>query len=180
MKLLNISICVSKEERERIEAFAVAVTKARTAEYTRRLQAGIAKQQLDQVRGKIAEVAAYHLLKQAGKDPEYPDFQVWDGSTRRRKGHAADIETPTANYGVKSVNANHKDPSWVFQKSDKLGDDAYLLFLVDEDHRHGKATLKWVLSGSEILEFAAPLRMNAPSKHAVYDKHLSAAFVMHG
>jgi hypothetical protein len=175
MQLINHSMVISRQERDQIEEYAREVTRHRTAEYTRRLAAGVAKQQLDQVRGKIAEVAAFHMLKSAGMTPEFPDFEIWTDKVRRQKGHCSDIVTSSGGFGVKSVNANHKDPSWVFQKSDPLLDDKYLLFLVNEDYKNGQATLRWSLAPNEIRESQAPLVMHAPSKFAVYDKHLLAS-----
>jgi hypothetical protein len=175
MQLINHSIVISRQERDQIEEYAREIARRRAAEYSRRLADPVAKQQLEQVRGKIAEVAAFHMLKDAGRNPEFPDFEIWDSKTYRAKGHCSDIVTSDAGYGVKSVKANHKDPSWVFQKSDPLLDDKYLFFVVDEDYKGGMATLRWSLTPNEVREFQAPLVMHAPSKFAVYDKHLLAS-----
>jgi hypothetical protein len=175
MQLVNHAILITRQERDQIEEYAREIARRRTAEYTRRLADTVAKQQLEQVRGKIAEVAAFHMLKAAGLTPEYPDFEIWTDKVRRQKGHCSDIVTSGGGFGVKSVKANHKDPSWVFQKSDPLRDDKYLLFLVNEDYKNGQATLRWSMTPSEIREFQAPLVMHAPSKFAVYDKHLLAS-----
>ena len=155
-----------------IQNHARDCARLRAAAYRNRHYATIQKIELDIVRSKLAEWAVHHWLKTIRPNVSQPDMNLYTDAQMAELKHAPDLVNDTDRFGVKSCKMSDKDPSWVFQKSDPLHDNVYFFCRVDEECGHGIARLSWMVTPDIIKDLAAPLRNKAPSKFAVYEKHL--------
>jgi len=173
LRTLDATYQPSGEERRLVETFAADATKLRARAYNIRHPAGDLKVMRDIIRGKLAEFAVYHWLRETTRgEPSQPDMNLYTNKEMTKQRHAADLTLGGNRIGVKSCRANDNDPSWVFQKSDPLDDDVYLLCVADENDGNGLVKLAWLVTPDVVLSYQKPLRNRAPSKVAVYHSDL--------
>jgi len=171
-KQVRAKFTADKSLRRRIQDHARDCVRLRAAAYHNRHHATIQKMELDIIRGKLAEWAVHNWIKILRPNVSQPDMNLYTDDQMIELKHAPDLVNGTDRFGVKACRISSKDPSWVFQKTDPLEDNLYFFCQVDEECGSGIVCLSWIVSPDIIKELAAPLRNKAPSKFAVYEKHL--------
>lgn len=172
VKKIHAEFTADRELRRLINEHAESCARLRATTYQSRYYATSTKLETDIIRGKLAEWAVYSWLQIVRPNVSQPDMELYTDSQMNELRHAPDLVADGTRFGVKACKMSDKDPSWVFQKTDPVNDNLYFFSQVDEEFGYGKVKLSWLVSADVVRDLAAPLRNNAPSKFAVYDKHL--------